>query len=233
MFTALLSTLALAAAPGFSTKIDNPYWPMKPGTRWVYRETAPGATPQRIVVTVTNRTKRVASGVDVLVVHDRATEHGVVVEDTFDYYAQDRKGNVWYQGEDTTEFENGKPVSKQGSWEAGVDGAKPGIVMLAHPRVGRRYREENYPGHALDGAQVMSRREQAEVPYGHFRRVLSRRTSTRSSRRRSSTSSTRAGSARCSRSACPATTTGPSCSVTGRATGSCHNWVRADSRADH
>jgi len=172
MFTALLSTLALAAAPGFSTKIDNPYWPMKPGTRWVYRETAPGATPQRIVVTVTNRTKRVASGVDVLVVHDRATEHGVVVEDTFDYYAQDRKGNVWYQGEDTTEFENGKPVSKKGSWEAGVDGAKAGIVMLAHPRVGRRYREEHYPGHAEDGAQVMSRREQAEVPYGHFTRVL-------------------------------------------------------------
>jgi hypothetical protein len=172
MFAALLSTLALAAAPGFSTKIDNPYWPMKPGSRWVYRETAPGATPQRIVVTVTNRTKRVASGVDVLVVHDRATEHGTVVEDTFDYYAQDRKGNVWYQGEDTTEFENGKPVSKQGSWEAGVDGARAGIVMLAHPRVGRRYGEEHYPGHAEDRAQVISRREQAEVPFGHFSRVL-------------------------------------------------------------
>jgi hypothetical protein len=123
-------------------------------------------------VTVTHRTKRVASGVTVRVVHDRATERGVVVEDTFDYYAQDRRGNIWYLGEDTTEFENGKPVSKEGSWEAGVDGAKAGIVMLAHPRVGRRYREENYPGHALDGAQVMSRSEQAEVPYGHFTRAL-------------------------------------------------------------
>ena len=167
MFTALLSTLALAAAPGFSTKIDNPYWPMTPGSRWVYREGT-----QRIVVTVTPRTKVVASGVTARVVHDKATEDGVVVEDTFDYYAQDRKGNVWYQGEDTTEFENGKPVSTRGSWEAGVNGAKAGIVMLAHPRVGRRYREENYPGHALDGAQVMSRRDQAEVPYGHFTRVL-------------------------------------------------------------
>jgi hypothetical protein len=140
--------------------------------RWVYRETAPGAAPQRIVVTVTHRTRRVASGVTVRVVHDRATEHGRLVEDTFDYYAQDRRGNIWYMGEDTTEFEHGKPVSKAGSWEAGVDGAKAGIVMLARPRVGRRYREENYPGHALDGARVMSRGEQAEVPYGHFRHVL-------------------------------------------------------------
>jgi hypothetical protein len=172
MFAALVSALAVAAAPGFSTHIDNPFWPMKPGTRWVYRETAPGAMPQRIVVTVTHRTKRIASGVVVRVVHDRATEHGRLVEDTFDYYAQDAKGNVWYMGEDTTAYENGKPASKAGSWEAGVDGAEPGIVMLAHPRVGRRYREENYPGHALDGAQVMSRGEQAEVPYGHFKHVL-------------------------------------------------------------
>ena len=224
MFAALVSTLALAAAPGFSTKIDNPYWPMKPGTRWVYRETAPGATTQRIVVTVTNRTKRVASGVDVLVVHDRATEHGTVVEDTFDYYAQDQKGNVWYQGEDTTEFENGKPISKKGSWEAGVDGAKAGIVMLAHPRVGRRYGEEHYPGHAEDRAQVA---QPPRAGGGPVRALhpgpVRRRTSTRSSRRRSSTSSTPAGSARCSRSACPATTTGRTCSGTGRATGSCHN----------
>jgi hypothetical protein len=172
MFAALLSTLAVAAAPGFSTHIDNPYWPMKPGARWVYRETAVGSLTQRIVVTVTHRTKRVASGVVVRVVHDRATESGRLVEDTFDYYAQDRKGNVWYMGEDTTEYENGKPVSKAGSWEAGVDGAQAGIVMLAHPRVGRRYREEHYPGHAEDGAKVLSRSEQAEVPFGHFTHVL-------------------------------------------------------------
>jgi hypothetical protein len=172
MFAALVSALAVAAAPGFSTHIDNPFWPMRPGTRWVYRETSPGAAAQRDVVTVMDRTRRVASGVTVRVVHDRATQRGKLVEDTFDYYAQDRRGNIWYQGEDTTEYEHGKPVSKAGSWEAGVDGAKAGIVMLAHPRVGRRYREENYPGHALDGAQVMSRREQAEVPYGHFKRVL-------------------------------------------------------------
>jgi hypothetical protein len=171
---ALLATLAaVTAGPNAAgPHIDNPYWPMKPGTRWVYRETDTRGNTQRIAVTVTHRTKRVASGVVARVVHDRATEGGTLVEDTFDYYAQDAKGNVWYLGEDTTEYENGKPVSKAGSWEAGVDGAEAGIAMLAHPRVGRRYREEHYPGHAEDGAKVLSRSEQAEVPYGHFTHVL-------------------------------------------------------------
>jgi hypothetical protein len=164
---ALLSTVVALAAPGYSTHIDNPYWPMKPGTRWVYREGR-----QRVVVRVTHRTKRVAAGIRGRVVRDTVTEDGKLVEDTFDWYAQDARGNVWYLGEDTTEYENGKPVSKEGSWEAGVDGAKAGIVMLAHPRVGRRYRQENYPGHAMDAAKVLSLREQVEVPAGHFRRVL-------------------------------------------------------------
>jgi hypothetical protein len=108
----------------------------------------------------------------VRVVHDTASEKGTVVEDTFDYYAQDERGNIWYLGEDTTEYKNGKPVSKEGSWEAGVDGAAAGIAMLAHPKVGRRYRQEHYPGHAEDGAKVLSRGEQAEVPAGHFTHLL-------------------------------------------------------------
>jgi hypothetical protein len=170
---ALVSTLiALAGPVDAGPHIDNPYWPMRPGSRWVYRETDDQGARQRIVVTVTHRTKTVASGVTGRVVHDRVTEDGQVVEDTLDYYAQDAKGNVWYLGEDTTEYEDGKPVSKAGSWEAGVDGARAGIIMLARPRVGRRYREEHYPGHAMDGAKVLSRGEQVEVPYGHFRRVL-------------------------------------------------------------
>jgi hypothetical protein len=165
---ALISTVvALAAAPGYTTHIDNPYLPMRPGTRSVYREGR-----QRIVVRVTHRTRQVAAGIVGRVVRDTATENGQVVEDTFDWYAQDAKGNVWYLGEDTTEFKDGKPVSKEGSWEAGVDGARAGIVMLAHPRVGRRYRQEHYPGHAMDGAKVLSLGEQAEVPAGHFRHVL-------------------------------------------------------------
>jgi hypothetical protein len=164
---ALLATAAALAAPGFSTHIDNPYWPMRPGTHWVYREGT-----QRVVVRVTHRTKLVAAGIRGRVVRDTVTDGGTLVEDTSDWYAQDAKGNVWYLGEDTTEYDNGKPVSKAGSWEAGVDGAQAGIVMLAHPRVGRRYREEHYPGHAEDGAEVLSRAEQVEVPYGHFTHVL-------------------------------------------------------------
>jgi hypothetical protein len=164
---ALLATAAALAAPGFSTHIDNPYWPMRPGTHWVYREGT-----QRVVVRVTHRTKLVAAGIRGRVVRDTVTDGGTLVEDTSDWYAQDAKGNVWYLGEDTTEYDNGKPVSKAGSWEAGVDGAQAGIVMLAHPHVGRRYREEHYPGHAEDGAEVLSRAEQVEVPYGHFTHVL-------------------------------------------------------------
>ena len=164
---ALLATAAALAAPGFTTHIDNPYWPMTPGTRWVYREGT-----QRVVVRVTHRTRPVAAGIRGRVVRDTVTEGGELVEDTADWYAQDARGNVWYLGEDTTEYDHGRPVSKAGSWEAGVDGARAGIVMLARPRVGRRYREERYPGHAEDAARVLSRGEQVEVPYRHFTHVL-------------------------------------------------------------
>jgi hypothetical protein len=100
------------------------------------------------------------------------TERGQVVEDTFDWYAQDDRGNVWYVGEDTTEYEDGRPVTKEGSWEAGVDGAQAGIIMPARPRVGQAYRQEHYAGHAEDMARVLSLDEQAEVPAGHFTDAL-------------------------------------------------------------
>jgi hypothetical protein len=123
-------------------------------------------------VTVTRRTKLIANGVTARVVHDVVTEDGKPVEVTDDWYAQDRAGNVWYLGEDTTEYENGRPVSKEGSFEAGVDGAQAGIIMPAHPRVGMRYRQEYYKGHAEDRARIMSLRERAEVPFGFFSRAL-------------------------------------------------------------
>lgn len=168
--------VAAAFAGGNSTQIDNPYWPMRPGTRWVYREVERGHV-QRVVVTVTRRTRRIA-GVRARVVHDVVTERGRRVEDTLDWYAQDRRGNVWYLGEDTKEFEDGKVVSTAGSWEAGVDGARAGIVMPAHPRVGMTYQQENAPGEAEDAARVLSRDEQARVPFGHFTHVLLTRDST-------------------------------------------------------
>ena len=100
------------------------------------------------------------------------TERGRPVEVTDDWYAQDRAGNIWYLGEATTEYENGKPVSTAGSFEAGVDGAQAGVIMPARPRPGLRYRQEYYKGQAEDKASIISRREQAEVPAGHYRHVL-------------------------------------------------------------
>ena len=107
----------------FTTTIDNPWWPMRPGSRWVYRETAPDGTLQRVVVRVLSKTKRIANGVTARVVRDVVTEDARPVEITDDWYAQDDCGNVWYLGEATSEYENGKRVSTQGSFEAGVDGA--------------------------------------------------------------------------------------------------------------
>jgi hypothetical protein len=156
-----------SAGRDFTTRIDNPYWPMARGDRWVYRE-----GNQRVVVTVTDRRKRVATGVDALVVRDTVSEDGRLVEDTFDWYAQDGDGNVWYLGEDTKEYENGKVVSTKGSWEAGIDGAEAGIIMPAEPRPGRRYRQEYYAGHAEDAARILSLDEQAQTPAGHFTGVL-------------------------------------------------------------
>lgn len=154
----------------FTTRIDNPYWPMVPGSRWVYRETENGKR-RRVEVTVTRTTKRIA-GVRARVVHDVATESGHLVEDTYDWYAQDKAGNIWYLGEDTTGYRDGKAVSTKGSWQAGVDGAQAGIIVLAHPRVGMTYRQEYYAGQAEDAARVLSTDEQAEAPFGHFTGAL-------------------------------------------------------------
>jgi hypothetical protein len=105
-------------------------------------------------------------------VHDVVTARGTPVEVTDDWYAQDRAGSIWYLGEHTTEYTNGRPASTEGSFEAGVDGAQAGVAMAARPRPGLRYRQEYYAGHAEDRARVVSTREQAGVPFGHFRRVL-------------------------------------------------------------
>lgn len=152
----------------FTTRIDNAWWPMRPGSRWVYRETDPDGTKQKVVVTVTPKTKKIANGVTARVVRDVVTEAGEFVEVTDDWYAQDKCGNVWYLGEATKEYENGKVVSTAGSFEAGVDGAQAGIIMPARPRAGLEYRQEHYRGEAEDRAAVVSLSEQAEVPFGHF-----------------------------------------------------------------
>jgi hypothetical protein len=154
----------------FVARVDNPYWPMAPGTTWVSRE-FDFETSQRVKVTVLERTKTI-EGIEATVVHDVVREHGELVENTFDWYAQDVCGNVWYLGENTKEYEDGEVVSTAGSWEHGVDGALAGVIMPADPQVGLTYRQEYYEGEAEDLGEIMSLDEQAQVPFGHFRPVL-------------------------------------------------------------
>jgi len=152
----------------FSVEIDNRYWPMRPGSRWIYRESDGEGGVQRVVVAATDRTKRVANGIEARVVRDVVTRAGQPVEVTNDWYAQDAAGNLWYLGERTAEYERGQVVSTAGSWEAGVNGAQPGVIMPADPRPGMEYRQEHYAGEAEDSAKVLSVEEQVEVPFGHF-----------------------------------------------------------------
>ncbi len=152
----------------FTTKIDNRYWPMVPGTRWTYRETDQEGAELQVVVTVTGQTKKIANGITARVVRDTVTEEGKLVEDTFDWYAQDEQGNIWYLGENTAEFENGEIATKEGSFEAGVDGAMPGIIMPGNPEDGMQFRQEYYKGEAEDNGEILSTDEMAETPYGQF-----------------------------------------------------------------
>jgi hypothetical protein len=155
----------------FVEHVDNPLLPFRPGSRWIYRETDPEGARQRVMVTVTDRTRAI-QGISATVVHDKVTERGALVENTFDWYAQDACGNVWYLGEDTKEYEDGEVVSTEGSWEHGVDGAMAGVVMPADPQVGLAYRQEFYEGEAEDRGEIAGLDEQAQVPIGHFRDVV-------------------------------------------------------------
>lgn len=144
----------------FTTRIDNPFWPMTPGNRWVYRETDGRGEQQRVEVTVTRQTRTIL-GIQARVVRDVVVAHGRVQEATDDWYVQDRQGNIWHLGE----REHGKPGSRLGagdSWEAGVADAQPTIVVPGDPDPGTVYRQ---PRAAL---QVLSSASRAEVPFGLF-----------------------------------------------------------------
>lgn len=150
----------------FTTNIDNPYLPLKPGTTFVYNaQTADGLITN--YVAVTHKTKVIA-GVTTVEVHDTVYLNGQLSEDTLDWYAQDRDGNVWYFGEDSQDLTNGRVSSLAGSWTAGIDGAEPGIVMEAHPKVGDAYRQELLLNEAEDFARVLSLNKSVTVPYGSF-----------------------------------------------------------------
>jgi hypothetical protein len=154
----------------FVDAVDHPYFPLAPGARWVYEgETDEGT--ERVAVEVTEE-RREVMGISAVVVRDTVYLDGEMVEDTYDWFAQDADGNVWYLGEDTHEYEDGVAVNAHGAWEAGVDGALPGIVMPAEPSVGDAYRQEYLAGEAEDMAEVIEVGGSVEVAAGTYDDVI-------------------------------------------------------------
>jgi len=160
----------------FTTKIDNPLFPLKPGTTFIYEgQTSQGLEHDEFIVT---HKTRVIMGVTCVEVRDRVRLDGKLAEDTLDWFAQDLDGNVWYFGENTHELENGLITTIDGSFVAGVEGAKPGIVMEAHPRVSDFYRQEFDLGNAEDFAKVTGLNASVTVPFGSFTNCLKTRETT-------------------------------------------------------
>ena len=147
----------------------NPFFPLKPGTLLVYRGIKDGQL-QTDRVFVTYR-QRVIQGVHATVVRDIARHRGRLLEKTIDWYGQDKQGNVWYLGENTKAYHNGH-VSTEGTWRAGVNGARPGIIMEANPLPPDAYRQEFYKGHAEDQAWVLARGGHVRVPLGRLSHKL-------------------------------------------------------------
>ena len=153
-----------ASDQSFVEHIDNPWFPLVPGTTYIYRGKKDGE-PSREVLRVTHRTKLI-QGARCTVLEDRLYLNGRLEERTTDWYAQDEEGTVWYFGEETAELdEQGQVTSREGSWQAGVDGAKAGIYMPADPKVGQSFAQEFYAGHAEDHFKVVDLAASVEVPY--------------------------------------------------------------------
>lgn len=154
----------------FVAGIDNPYLPLVPGTTFVYEaETEDGFARNEVTVL---RKKKTILGVKCTVVRDREYLDGELLEETEDWYAQHQDGTVWYFGERSFDFEDGVPSLSPGSWEAGVDGAKPGIIMLGDPQSGDSYLQEFYEGFAEDEAAVLRLNASVSVEYGDFQECL-------------------------------------------------------------
>ncbi len=169
--TAQVFLLRPSLAPSnFVTTVTNPYYPLETGTRYIYEAQTEDGT-EHTEVFITNETKKVM-GVTTTVVRDTVALDGVVIEDTYDWYAQDKQGNVWYFGENVKNYEGGKLKDTAGSWEAGIDGAIPGIIMLAEPQVGDTYRQEYYATEAEDMGQVLDLGGATTVPYGAYKNLL-------------------------------------------------------------
>jgi hypothetical protein len=170
--------LEKAAAPyapvidpaNFVAGVDNPYFPLKPSTTFVY-EGKTDAGLEHTEAKVSSETKLIL-GVTCVTVVDTVKVNGKLSEATLDWYAQDKQGNVWYFGEDTKEYKNGKVISTKGSWLAGVNGAQPGYIMKANPVLNETYRQEYLKGQAEDMATVLSLTESASVPSGAYKNLV-------------------------------------------------------------
>ena len=169
---------ALPASGDFVSRIDNPWFPLRPGTVYVYRGADHGQR-SRDVLTVTHATK-VIQGIHATVIDDRVYLGGRLEERTTDWYAQDKAGNVWYLGEDTATLDaGGKVKSTEGTWRTGVDGARAGIFMPAHPRIGQTGLQEYYKGHAEDQFKVLSLSAHVRTPAASTRHALLTQETTR------------------------------------------------------
>ena len=147
-------TPPMPSPSSFSARVDNQWFPLLPGTRYVYTGVKDGKR-SRDVMTVTHNTRTI-DGVPCVAVQDRLYLLGRLEERTIDWYSQDSRGNVWYFGEKTAELDkNGRVTSTEGTWTAGVNGGQPGIYMPANPRVGQSGRQEYYKGHAEDHFNVI------------------------------------------------------------------------------
>lgn len=157
----------------FISGVNNKYFSLIPGSTLIYEAKTDEGT-ERIEVTTLNETRTVM-GVECIIVWDRVFLNDELMEDTLDWFAQDKEGNVWYFGEDSKEIKDGQVISRAGSWESGIDEAKPGIIMSANPEIGVQYRQEYYKGQAEDMGEVIAIDEKVEVPYGSFEHCLKTR----------------------------------------------------------
>ena len=154
----------------FVDRIDNPYFPLIPGTNYIYEGNTAGGL-EHTEFFVTHNTKQIL-GLTTVEVHDTVTTNGELTEDTLDWFAQDREGNVWYFGENTMELIGGRPSTLDGTFVAGENGARPGIIMKAHPAIGDFYRQEFDLGNAEDYGEVESLSDTVSVPIGTFTHCL-------------------------------------------------------------
>ncbi len=157
----------------FVEVVDNPYFPLPAGAKWVY-EIREGNKPPQTDTLEVQKEKRQVNGVQATVVRDTVSAGNQVLEDTYDWFAQDKYGNVWYVGEEVDNYLAGVLINHSGSWEWGVDGAQPGIIMWADPaaHMNEKYRQEYYLGKAEDMGQVLSVNESLTVPFGSFDQVV-------------------------------------------------------------